>query len=137
MTGKNGVERYWRSSMSKLEPGDSPPKSYDSGHFGDTEELANKLAELVRTGGKTSTSSLVWTYEAEGWKRPVARDVVVVTDWGGRPSCIIEVTEVAVRPFGEIDERFAYEYREGDGTLKWWREANVELLLRGMQEIGP
>ena len=35
----------------------------------------------------------------------------------------VEITEVNIRPFNEIDEEFAFEYGEGDRTLTWWRKA--------------
>jgi len=136
MTIENEVERFWRSCVSKLGPRGSPSRSYDSWHFGDTEVLANELSELVRTGRKTSTSSLVWTLEEKGWKMPVVGDHVVVTTWDGKPSCIIEITEVAVRPFGEIDERFAYDYGEGDRTLRWWREAMWDYYAEECRKLG-
>jgi len=136
MTIENEVERFWRSYVSKLAPGGSLSGSYDSWHFGDTEALANKLSELVRTGRKTSTSSLVWTHEEKGWKMPVVGDHVVVTTWDGKPSCIIEITEVAIRPFGEIDERFAHDYGEGDRTLRWWREAMWEYYAEECGKLG-
>ena len=136
MTIESEVERFWRSYVSKLGPAGSPSGSYDSWYFGDTEALANKLSELVRTGRKTSTSSLVWTHEAKGWKMPVVGDHVVVTTWNGKPSCVVEITEVAIRPFGEIDERFAYDYGEGDRTLKWWREAMWDYYAEECRKLG-
>ena len=74
----------------------------------------------MRTGQKTATSALVWELEAKGEKLPNVEDIAVVTNWKGDPSCIIEITKTEVRPFGEIDERFAFDYGEGDRTLKWW-----------------
>jgi uncharacterized protein YhfF len=136
MTIENEVERFWRSYTSRLGPGGSSARLYDSWHFGDTEALANELSELVRTGRKTSTSSLVWTHEEKGWKMPVVGDHVVVTTWDGKPSCIIEITEVAIRPFGEIDERFAHDYGEGDRTLRWWREAMWEYYAEECRKLG-
>jgi hypothetical protein len=31
--------------------------------------------------------------------------------------CIIELTEVEIKPFNSVDEQFAFEYGEGDRTL--------------------
>ena len=136
MTIENEVERFWRSYTSRLGPGASPSRSYDSWHFGDTEALANELSELVRTGRKTSTSSLVWTHEEKGWKMPVVGDHVVVTTWDGKPSCIIEITEVVIRLFRQIDERFAYDYGEGDRTLAWWKKAMWDYYSRECLKTG-
>ena len=38
------------------------------------------------------------------------------------PVCVIRTTELETKPFGEVDEAFAYDYGEGDRTLQWWRE---------------
>jgi uncharacterized protein YhfF len=97
---------------------DRVPKFYETWHFGDTKKLSNELVELVRTGQKTATSALVWELEAKGEKLPSVEDIVVVTNWNGDPSCITGITEAEVRPFGEIDERFAFDYGEGDRTTQ-------------------
>lgn len=119
------VERYWQNFLESLEPGAGAPKSYEVWHFGDTARGARKLAKLVRSGQKTATSGLVWELEAKGFGLPNEGDTVVVTDLEGEPSCIIEITEVEVLPFGEIvDEQFAIDYGEGDTSLRSWKEAS-------------
>ena len=124
MSSEDQVEEYWRRYATTLPLSGNVSKLYDDAwHFGDTENLANKLAELVRSGQKTATSFLVWKLETEGWKMPRVGDVVVITNWDGSPSCIIEMTEVELRQFNQINEQFAYDYGEGDRTLSWWRKA--------------
>jgi len=73
------------------------PKYYETWHFGDTKKPSNELVESVRMGQKTATSALVWELEAKGEKPPSVEDIVVVTNWKGDPSCIIEITETKVR----------------------------------------
>jgi uncharacterized protein YhfF len=63
-------------------------------------------------------------------------DIVVVTNWKGDSSCIVEITEAEVRPFGEIDERFAFDYGEGDRTLKWWRRALWDYYSEVRRKVG-
>ena len=41
---------------------------YESFAFGDSEALANDLADLVLSGVKRATTGAVWSYEAEGSK---------------------------------------------------------------------
>lgn len=130
------VEQYWRNYLKTLEPEDRASKSYDTWHFGDTEKLANELAELVKTGEKTATSVLVWQFEDNGWKFPTIGDIVIVTDWNGNPSCIIEITEVEVRAFDEIDERFVFDYGEGDKSLAWWRRGMWGYYSKLCRKIG-
>jgi hypothetical protein len=39
---------------------------YEAFYFGDNEELANSLAELVLRGTKRATAGSLWSYEHEG-----------------------------------------------------------------------
>jgi len=85
--------------------------------------MADELGRLVQAGIKTATSILVWDLEQSGEAHPVIGNVEIVVDGSGNPLCIIELTEVATRPFNAIDEAFAFDYGEGDRTLAWWRQA--------------
>lgn len=60
----------------------------------------------------------------------------VVTDWGGTPLCVIETTHVEVVPFDRVDERFAATEGEGDGTLRYWRDAHRRFFSRECARIG-
>jgi uncharacterized protein YhfF len=48
-----------------------------------------------------------------------------VLDGVGKAVCIIRTTSVETRPFGAVDEAFAFEEGEGDRTLAWWRQAHI------------
>ncbi len=130
------VEHYWRRYLDTLKPKDPVPKSHEVWHFGDTQKMANELAELVKMGQKTATSALVWEEEAKGERPARVGDVVVVTDWDGGPSCIIEIIEAEVRHFSGIDERFAFDYGEGDRSLRWWREAMWDYYSEVCRRLG-
>ncbi|MDQ3006304.1 MAG: ASCH domain-containing protein [Chloroflexota bacterium] len=97
--------------------------AYEITDFGNTKELADSIGALVRSGIKTTTSMLLWELEKGDEKYPFVGEIDVVTDGKGEPLCIIEFTEIEVRPFNAIDEAFAYDYGEGDRTLAWWRAA--------------
>ncbi|MDY7101045.1 MAG: GNAT family N-acetyltransferase [Actinomycetota bacterium] len=90
----------------------------------DDPALADELVGLVLTGTKRATASLPTLYEREGEPLPAPGDHSVLLDGRGRARCVIETTEVEVRPFGEVDERFAADEGEGDRTLAWWRDAH-------------
>ena len=34
----------------------------------------------------------------------------------------MEMTEICIVPFGELDAAFVHDYGEGERTLPWWRE---------------
>lgn len=97
---------------------------YEAFYFGDSEALANELAELVLRGTKRATTAALWAYEAEGQPLPRPGDLSIVTDWGGRPVCVIQTRSVEVVPFDQVSAEFAATEGEGDGSLDFWREAH-------------
>lgn len=103
---------------------------YEAFSFGDSEAMANELAELVMRGSKVATASAVWSYEAEGKSLPQPGDLSIVTDGSGHPLCVIETRSVDVVPFLEVTAEFAAAEGEGDGSLSFWREAHKEFFAR-------
>ncbi len=87
--------------------------------FGDGPELADKLLELVLAGIKTATCS---TEDEPNSSTPGERWVVL--DGNGTPRCVIELTEITYRRFGEVDAAFAHDEGEGDRSLAYWRDAH-------------
>jgi uncharacterized protein YhfF len=79
--------------------------------------LANELAALVVRGEKTATSDLLWYYEQLGRELWRVGNLHIVCDWEWRPVCVIETVELRIRPFKDVDERFAFDYGEGERTL--------------------
>jgi uncharacterized protein YhfF len=77
------IERCWNAFLAT--------RSYEAFRFGNTREMADEPAPQVRDGVKTTTSALLWSFEAEG--QPL--------------------------PFDQVDERFARDYGVGDRTLVW------------------
>jgi uncharacterized protein YhfF len=108
----------------------------DAFSFGSTAEQADELAELVRTGTKTAMSMLVWELETEG--RPLWRvgDQATVLDGAGTPICVIETTELAIKPFYAVDEEFAHDYGEGDRSLAWWRSVMLTYYSAVADQLG-
>ncbi|MGI9627565.1 MAG: ASCH domain-containing protein [Longimicrobiales bacterium] len=106
------------------------------GWFGDSPELASELGELVRLGHKTATAGLLWVWEADHGGPPSAGQREVVIDWVGRPLAVIELTEVSVTSFLEVDSSFAADEGEGDGTLDFWRNAHRSFFRRECSRLG-
>jgi histidine triad (HIT) family protein len=131
------VEAFWRAYTATLSEGAQPPDFYDVWSFGDTEEMADELGQLVQAGIKTATCSLMWEYESErNEDLPKAGDVSVITDGQGAPLCVIETVEVEVKPFGKVDEVFAYDEGEGERSLAYWRNAHWDFFTRVCGSIG-
>ncbi|HEX7868213.1 MAG TPA: ASCH domain-containing protein [Variovorax sp.] len=104
-------------------------------HFDDNEAGATELARLVLEGRKRGTASLEWSFES-GRPRPGPGDLSVVTDWHGKPLCVIETRSVAVMPFDEVGKDFAAVEAEGDGSLRYWREGHWQYFSGECERIG-
>jgi uncharacterized protein YhfF len=80
--------------------------NYVVGSFGDSPEMATKLADLVIAGIKRITASLVRDY-GDG-REPMAKpgDFVMTLDGEGPPRFISRTTEVMIKPLSEVDEAF-------------------------------
>jgi uncharacterized protein YhfF len=117
-------QQFWQNFLkTQSDPEFVNERFYESFHFSSTQELANELAGLVLDGTKTATSTLIWENEAENKPLVLPGLYSIVTDWDGRPVCVIETTEVRIKPFKEIDAEFAHDYGEEARTLEWWKEA--------------
>jgi uncharacterized protein YhfF len=131
------AEIFWQSYLATL-PADAPAhtQAYTIWQFADTPEDATSVGNLVRAGVKTTTSCLVREMEQIGEALPQAGDIAIVTGGDDLPLCIIEVTEVEVKPFDAVDAQFAYDYGEWDRTLEGWRAASWEYWSRHCRELG-
>ena len=104
------------------------PKKYRSLRsfaFGDGPELADELLDLVVRGIKTATCST----EDEPNTSTLGERWIVVNG-RGEPACVIELTEVTYRRFGDVDAAFAFEEGEGDRSLTYWRSAHRDYFGR-------
>jgi len=104
--------------------------------FGDNPELADELLELVLTGKKTGTATLVIELERKGEKMPEVGDYNIILDGKGKPTAIIRTTSVEIKPFNEVEEAFAYSEGEDDRTLESWRREHWKYWTRVGQKLG-
>ena len=109
---------------------------YEAFHFDDNEPSANHLAALVLAGTKRATAGLAWSFESSGKPLPKPGDLSVVTDWHGKPLCVIETTQVDIVPYEEVSAEFAATEGEGDKSLRYWREAHWAYFGRECARIG-
>jgi uncharacterized protein YhfF len=131
------VEAFWQRYLATLPAGHPHHRARpDAFAFGDSAELADELAELVRVGRKRATTSLAIEFTAEGLPLPKAGDLSIVTRADGTPVAIIELLEVRHVAFQTVDARFAAEEGEGDGSLAWWRTAHRRYFRRVSARLG-
>ncbi len=92
--------------------------------FGDSPAMADALLALVLSGAKTATCGSLAACEGEPWWPIRPGDRSVVLDGAGRPACVLETVDVALRRFDDVDQSFARDEGEGDLSLGWWRDAH-------------
>ena len=108
----------------------------DAWSFGDNPELADELLELVLSGKKTGTATLVLELEMEGENMPKVGDCSVVLNSTDEPAAIIRTTSVAIKPFNDVEEAFAYSEGEDDRTLESWKREHWKFWTRVGQKLG-
>lgn len=129
MTVPKNASVLWNDFVEEV-GGVDESRFYEAFCFGDSQELADSLAELVLRGVKRATATSVWSIEASGKQVPKPGDLSVVMNWAGRPQCIIETLAVQIVPFKQVTAEFAATEGEGDGSLSFWRAAHLEFFSR-------
>jgi uncharacterized protein YhfF len=104
--------------------------------FGNEPTLARELGDLVRRGVKRASAGLGAAWEADGDPIPQVGDIEIIIDWVGEPLAVVEVTDVRVQRFDEVDEAFARDEGEGDRTLAWWRDAHRRFFSAECARLG-
>ena len=104
--------------------------------YGDFDALSKELLALIRSGQKRAGTGLVWLHEQENEPLPEAGDIEVVIDHQGQPSVVTRIVSVKVLPYGQVTAEYAAIEGEGDGSLKYWREAHWSYFARECQRIG-
>jgi uncharacterized protein YhfF len=104
--------------------------------FGDDPALGRELGDLVAKGVKQASAGLLWEWEADGDPLPRVGDVEIIVDWSGEPLAVVEVTDARILPFQQVDEAFARDEGEGDGTLASWRAGHWRYFSRACQRLG-
>jgi len=127
----------WQTFLeSRGETPETTSKSYTSWYFGDSEEMASDLADLVLAGTKRATAGALEIYELEGEDLPMAGDYSVITDFQNGARCVIRTTSVEIVPFREVTADFAAIEGEGDGSLDYWRSVHWDFFEREFKSFG-
>jgi len=121
------VDAFWHTFTATV---DGLPPEYVVVSFGDTPAMQDALADLVASGTKRATTSLLRDYATGDEPVPRVGDLAVVVDGTGAPCCIYRVTQVDVKPLSAVDDHFAWDEGEGDRTLAWWMDAHRAYFTR-------
>lgn len=128
------VKKFWKEFVSQNSE-INPNESFQVWFFGNSSEMARELAELVLSGKKCATASLVAVNEITPEIAPVDDGFSVVTDFEGNPQCVIQTTEIRRLPFTEVDAQFAFDEGEGDQTLEHWRDVHWRYFTKEAAEL--
>jgi uncharacterized protein YhfF len=129
-----GIDSYWQQYLETL-PESERDITYVAEGWGDSPEMATELGRLIADGIKTATCSALWEWEAEGETLPEPGVITIVLDGEDNPLCIVETTELNIRPYNEVDAQFAYDEGEGDRSLEYWRRAHWAFFSRSLAAI--
>ena len=124
------VEAFWAGFVAATAI-DGPHTAWS---FGSEPAMATELGLLVRDGPKRATAGLRSQYGSDE-PLPEPGELSVILDGEGVPLCVIRTTAVEIRPFGEVDEEFAWTEGEGDRSLAYWRQAHIEFFASQGVEV--
>ena len=128
---------YWTQYLETVDdPGAIGERFYEACRFGYTAENANKTADLILTGAKTATSSLLAEFEITGKPLPEPGSLSIVVDGRDEAVAIIETLDVKTIPFDEVDAGFVHDYGEGDLSMNFWQTAMWAYYFEQCERLG-
>jgi kynurenine formamidase/uncharacterized protein YhfF len=86
--------------------------------------LRDQLIEAILDGEKTTTTSLVEEYLADGEPLPTPGDREVVVSSDGTPNCVLAITDVRVCRLDEVTVEHALGEGEGHESVAEWRRGH-------------
>ena len=104
-------------------------------HFELQQPAADHLLKLVLEGKKRATSSSLAAYRSEGEAVPKPGDWNALTNWEGKPGCLIVTTQVEILPFREIGFELA-EWEGEDECLESWRKNHIAFFTEEGKQLG-
>lgn len=127
----HSTKHLWEK-FKKINP--NAPENYEAWAFGDSEKMADELAQLVVNGRKTATASNYSLYK-ENESLPYTGLHNVILDGNGKAVAVVQTTSVEIVPFDEVSEEHAYLEGEGDRTLEFWREVHEDFFKKEFKEV--
>ena len=129
-------QRFWRSYLAASGISDVEYLSPVIDEFGDSPELANELVRLILNHTKTASCALLYEYEKESAALPVLGQAKLVVDGDHNPACVIETTEVVIKPYYQVDPGFSYDEGEGDRSYEYWDREHRKYFRRLLRREG-
>lgn len=127
MADDTTIQAFWQAYLDTLD-GHHPHRFQavpEAWSFGDSPEIADQLGRLVIQGIKTATCG---RYLGENLVDEVGPSIIV--DGKGQPLCVVEITEITVQRFQDVDAQFAADEGEGDRSLSYWSKVHWDYFTR-------
>ena len=132
MKSDKSIQQFWESYLSKL------PRNHvhrflvpETDRFGNSAEMADKLGNLVVRGIKSATCS---RYLGDNILNDAGLSIILNSKQN--PLCLIEIYEITVRRYCDIDEEWVASEGEGDGSLDYWRNAHWKFFSQEAENLG-
>ncbi|MFZ1792624.1 MAG: ASCH domain-containing protein [Anaerolineae bacterium] len=129
------LAEFWAKFVA-VTPNVNEARFYEAFCFGDSEELATELADLVLSGVKRATTGALWSYQNDEKLPPRPGDLSIVTNWAGLPLCVIETESADIVAFRNVTAEFAAIEGEGDGSLSFWQDGHRRYFGRECARAG-
>ncbi|KRN81554.1 ASCH domain-containing protein [Ligilactobacillus acidipiscis] len=102
----------------------SEPEAWSFGTDADT------LAQLVKQGIKTATTSGFELYAFDNDPLPKVGEYNIILDSQNEPVCVTKTKVVEVLPFKYISAEHAYHEGEGDRSYDYWHQVHVDFFTK-------
>ena len=96
----------------------------------------DQLIDLVLKGQKTATTHLDIDFDINGIRRREVGDYWVVLNKNLEPRCLIQVTDIEIKPFSEVDVSLAIREGEGDLSLAHWAMVHEDYYTQQCMSLG-
>lgn len=98
------LEAFWAEAKA-ARPGAIHARRYGVRWIGLDAPTTQQIFELISVGDKRGTFSLPWIFEPTGQADPVRGECVVLIDFDGTPTMLVELGEIYRIAFGDIGAR--------------------------------
>lgn len=128
------ADQYWTEFLRQTDKEETV--EYEVAYcYGENESQAESILNLILEGRKTATSSSYLAYQETGEPLPRKGEFEIITDFEGKPGCIVEIVDVKIIPFKDIKWEIAKLEGEEDNILTWRENRSVEWIEEG-EELG-
>jgi uncharacterized protein YhfF len=130
-------QAYARACLAERERERAPaPAFVRVRHFGDNAATAALILDLIRRGEKSVTFTTPALYAGRREVTPVVDDIVVVTDFAGRPGAVVRTTSVRTVAFNEVTEADSRYEGPPVRPLEAWRRVHWAYFTRELAPLG-